>query len=145
MAITNARPGRVGRILKVNPAFCELVGRSESDLVGRRNAEIMLADDIPKVAVLQEQLLSGEITTVNDIERLVQRPDGRQLWVDVTATLVRDEHGAPDYFFISQVIDVTERRQARIEAQHRAERDRRIATCLLYTSPSPRDRTRSRM
>ncbi|HEX2809985.1 MAG TPA: PAS domain S-box protein, partial [Kineosporiaceae bacterium] len=130
MAITNARPGQLGRILKVNPAFCELVGRPESDLLGRRNAEIMLADDIPKVAILQQQLMSGEITTVNDVERLVQRPDGHQLWVDVTAALVRDEHGAPDYFFISQVIDVTERREARIEARQRAERDRRIATVL---------------
>jgi serine phosphatase RsbU (regulator of sigma subunit) len=74
--------------------------------------------------------MSGEITTVNDVERLVQRPDGHQLWVDVTAALVRDEHGAPDYFFISQVIDVTERREARIEARQRAERDRRIATVL---------------
>jgi PAS domain S-box-containing protein len=130
MAITSARPGQVGRILKVNRAFCELVGRSERHLLGRRNAEIMLADDIPKVTILQEQLLSGEITTVNDVERLVQRLDGHQLWVDVTAALVRDEHGAPDYFFISQVIDVTERRRARIEARHRAERDQRIAAVL---------------
>jgi len=90
MLMTSARPGQLGRILKVNRAFCELVGRSESGLLGRRNAEIMLADDVARVAILQERLLSGQITTVDDVERRIQRPDGHQLWVDVTAALVRD-------------------------------------------------------
>jgi PAS domain S-box-containing protein len=130
MLMSSARPGQEGTIIKVNRALCDLLGRPESDLLDRPSLEIFLPEDAGEGLILRDRLLSGQISTVDEVERRIVHAEGRDVWVNITAVLVRDEQGAPDYFFINQILDVTDRRQARIEARLRAERDHRIAAVL---------------
>ena len=56
-------------------------------------------------------MLAGEIKTYSLEKRYVPGGDGDPVWVSLSASLVRDDTGAPMYF-ISQIQDITERREA---------------------------------
>ena len=74
---------------------------------------------------------------VNIDEMLVSQPDTGEQALEITETLVRS--GAVDVLVVDSVAALTPR--AEIEGDMG---DSHMG-CLLYTSPSPRDRTRSRM
>jgi PAS domain S-box-containing protein len=59
MFISSPRPDQVGQIIKVNRAFCQLVGRSEHQLVVRSDEDILLADAKARVVALHQRLLAG--------------------------------------------------------------------------------------
>lgn len=130
MLMVSARPGHVGEVIEVNRALCDLMGRSEADLIGQCLHDVFLperVEDGPRVA---DRLLAGEISVADSLERRVVHAAGHDIWVEINIVLVRDEAGDPDYFFVTHVVDVTARRAVRIEASRKAEQDRLIATVL---------------
>jgi diguanylate cyclase (GGDEF)-like protein/PAS domain S-box-containing protein len=98
-----------GRWLRVNAAFCQLVARSEEELLGRRVQDITHQDDAALTDTAIRDLLEGRRTTAMNEKRYL-RPDGSEAWVLRSASLVR-EGDAPRYF-ISHAVDITERRAA---------------------------------
>jgi PAS domain-containing protein len=50
-------------LLQVNRAFCEMLGYSEQELIGRSISAITHPNDIGKDAILAEQAFNGEITS----------------------------------------------------------------------------------
>lgn len=94
-----------GRFLLVNQAFCELTGYSREDLVSGAFQQITHPDDLaPDLEALQA-LLAGEADRYSRDKRYI-RSNGRQLWVRVTVSLVRDGDGEPDFFIkVAQNID----------------------------------------
>lgn len=108
-----------GYWLRVNQAFCDLVGRTEDELLGRSVQEITHPDDLAVTTDAFAQLLAGESARAIDEKRYL-RPDGTPVWVLRSASLVRRD-GQPSYF-ISQAIDITVRRAA--EAALRASEER---------------------
>lgn len=130
MFMASARPGEVGTILKVNPALCRLTGYAAEQLLGGDAAQLLHPPEPRPAGGLLQQFLTGQIAAVHEVECRLRHADGHDLWVEVTASLVRDEHAAPDYFFVSQVKDITGRRREQAAAQQRIERDRQIATVL---------------
>jgi PAS domain S-box-containing protein/diguanylate cyclase (GGDEF)-like protein len=105
-----------GRFLLVNDRFCEIAGRRREALTGLRIADITDPEDLDAASGLVETLISGAIGSY-EIEQRFVRPDGRPAWVALTASLVRDPAGAPD-FFVAVVEDVDARKQAEREAGH---------------------------
>ena len=93
-----------GRILRVNPAFCRMVGYPEADLLRLRCAELAQADD--------RQLLAQDpgSSSVQHELRLLHR-DGRTVHVQWNSSLVRDAAGKPQYQ-IGQVVDISESKRA---------------------------------
>jgi PAS domain S-box-containing protein len=71
---------------------------------------------------LVHQLLRGEIDWYQMEKRYVRR-DGRVVWVQLTASVVRDDDGTPIHF-IAQVQDISRRRQADDELRGSEERSR---------------------
>ena len=95
-----------GAFLAVNPALCELVGRSEEDLLDRTWQSITHADD---VALGQEEVvntLAGGEWTFRLRKRYV-RPDGEVVWVLLTVSLIRNQLGEP-LSLLTQVVDITD-------------------------------------
>ncbi len=97
-------------LLKVNSAFCRMLGFRESELVGRSYTEITHPDDVAANLVGTRQLASGEISSFR-MEKRYLRKDGAVVWGDMNTAAVRDAHGRPQYC-VTHVQDVTERRQA---------------------------------
>jgi PAS domain S-box-containing protein len=99
-----------GGFLKVNPAFCELIGQSEAEMLATDFQAITHPEDLEADLTLLQRLLAGEIPSYRMDKRYI-RADGAFVWVHLTVSLVRDRSGAPRHF-IAQVQDLTARREA---------------------------------
>ena len=100
-----------GRFLRVNAALCALTGYAEPALLAMTFQAITHPDDLAADLAQVDRLLAGEIPSFQMEKRYV-RKDGKILWIRLSTTLIRDEHGAPLHTF-GQLEDIT----ARIEAE----------------------------
>jgi PAS domain S-box-containing protein len=99
-----------GRFLLVNPAICELLGRSAAEMTQTTFRELTPPDDVEEDRRLVERTLAGEIDGYERDKRYVHR-DGHVVWTHVVVALVRDHAGRPRHFYV-QIVDVGERRRA---------------------------------
>jgi diguanylate cyclase (GGDEF)-like protein/PAS domain S-box-containing protein len=106
--------------VRVNPAMCAFFGRPVEALVGRRWTEYTHPDELPLGQAVLVSLAAGH--DVYEDERRYLRPDGTIVWALAHATVVRDETGAPQYFF-TQLQDITGRKQMEDELAHQALHD----------------------
>ncbi|HET9985649.1 MAG TPA: PAS domain S-box protein [Longimicrobiales bacterium] len=112
-AIGMAIVGVDGRWLRVNPVLCELLGYAAEELLDRRFQDITHPDDVARDLAQARRLLAGERTS-DQIEKRYIRKDGRIVWMQRTASLVRDAAGEPLYY-VSQLQDISERKAAEAE------------------------------
>ncbi len=111
-----------GRWLKVNRSMCELVGRSESELLATTFQAITHPDDLDADMEHVRELLAGETRSYQMVKRYFHRR-GHIVWVQLTASLVRNDTGKPLYF-ISQLQDITGRKRVE-DALRESEEDYR--------------------
>ncbi|MDQ3895957.1 MAG: PAS domain S-box protein [Actinomycetota bacterium] len=102
-----------GAFLAVNPALCELVGRSEQDLLDRTWQSITHPDDVALGQHEVAKALAGEERAFRLPKRYI-RPDGTIIWVLLTVSLIRKQLGEP-LSLLTQVVDITEQRRAEEE------------------------------
>lgn len=104
-----------GRYLRVNRKFCEMLGYSETELLGRKAADFTLPgdqNDVNKRRLMWE----GKIDQLNEEKQYI-RKDGTALLTNRTVSLARDASGKP-LFFIRVIEDITARKDA--ELRYRA-------------------------
>ena len=109
-AIGMALVGLNGRFLRVNRALCELLGRSEAELLDRTIADLADPEDDPVLADLGRAAEGGAQASFQ-VERSCRRADGARLDLLISAVLLHDPDGRPRGFF-GQVQDRTERNRA---------------------------------
>jgi PAS domain S-box-containing protein len=108
-----------GKWVKVNQALCELLGYAEHELVTKTFQEITHPDDLDADLHFVEQILQGKIISYQMEKRYLHK-SAKIVWTLLSVSLVRDSEGKPQYF-ISQIQDITERKRAEEEIQHRAQ------------------------
>lgn len=96
-----------GRLVRVNPALCDLLGYRENTLAGQTLDDIVHPDDSPTYEALRADAVAGTRRGFTSELRFVDAMS-RALPVALTATLVRDADGRPLYF-AAQAVDVSER------------------------------------
>jgi PAS domain S-box-containing protein len=99
-----------GSLLMVNQKFCDILGYTEDELMGRRFHLFTHPDDLQSNVERLNQMLAGEVGTYS-IEKRYIRKDGFVVWGQVSASIVRDELGEPKYI-ITVIEDITERKRA---------------------------------
>lgn len=109
IGIVNADPN--GIFISVNACYCEILGYSASELLGRHFNEFSFGEDAAHALVAFQSLLDGGDAAVH-FERRYVRKDGQIVWSSVTLAPVRDDQGAVEYV-IGLVEDITARREAR--------------------------------
>ena len=105
-----------GRFLAVNAAFCDFLGYSEQELLGKDFQAVTYPEDLPKSMEKLNHALAGR-GNFPRLEKRYLRKDGIIRWAEVSASLVRSARGEPQNF-VTYVLDITDRKQT--EAAFRA-------------------------
>ncbi len=103
------------KLLQVNKAFCDIIGYSEEELLGRSVMEFTHPDDVAPNVALDQQLLDGESTSLEMRKRYLHK-NGDIIHVLLKVSLGRSEKGQPSYF-IGQVVDLTEIKKAELDQE----------------------------
>jgi PAS domain S-box-containing protein len=104
-----------GRILRVNAAFCEFIGRSREALCAMTIEDVTPTEELAATRESMRQMLSGELPRVYR-EMQYRHASGRLVWGAVSAAVVRDAAGEP-LFFVAQVQDINGRKLAEAETR----------------------------
>ena len=120
---------RDGRYLQVNRRFCEMVGYSADELIGRAAAELTHPEDRDKGYDYRQPMWEGKLDKFTEEKRYI-RKDGSVLWTNRTVSLARDAAGEPMYF-IRVIEDLNEQKLAaqRRDMEH-------AITAVLAESPT---------
>lgn len=121
-AIGIALVGLDGRFLQVNRTLCQLLGYSSAELMGMTFDVVTHPDDRVASWHVWRDALAGRIESVQ-FEKRYRRKDGQTVWAILTSSLLRDSAGQP-LSFISQVQDITIRRQIEHELLQISELER---------------------
>ncbi len=128
-----------GRLIRVNPAICELLARSEDELLNLGFLDVTHPDDASVGADLVRELVDGRRQSLRLTKRYVTG-DGRVIWGDVTVSVVLDANGIVSHR-IAQILDVTKEhslREALLEAEriaHLGSWQFAVATGVVVWSP----------
>lgn len=121
-----------GKLLESNNALQQMVGYSHAEWASLSYADYTHPEDISNADQLFFATARGEREGFQ-IEKRFLRKDRRPLWGRITASLVRDPQGQPQYV-ISMLEDVTERIEAyQLMGQRVEERTHQLTTLLEMT------------
>ena len=109
------------RIIAVNESFCEMIGFTREELVGRDSTPFTYPEDYGITEATHQRALSGEVDQERYVKRYL-RKDGRVIDVEVSRSPARDESGRIVYFVISER-DITEERALTAQLYHQALHD----------------------
>jgi PAS domain S-box-containing protein len=115
-----------GRWLEVNDALCELLGRSEDQVLRQPLWDLVHPSDRENERDAVRRLLHDR-PLFDQSEKRFMRPDGETVHAMVSVSLTADSHDRPQGY-IWQVVDVTEQRRAEQERGARAEAEAVIQT-----------------
>ena len=96
-----------GIYVAVNKRTTDLLGYNKDELIGQSMAKTVKPTEYPDAADVMSSLLAAARVPI--YERCLIRKDGKEVFVEINASLVRDDRGEPAYF---QVVarDITERK-----------------------------------
>lgn len=118
-----------GHFLLVNQKLCEIVGYSHNELLKLTFQDITFSADLKADLEYVQQLLTGARQTYSMEKRYI-RAAGSLVWVNLTVSLVCDEHGVPQYF-ISVIEDI----DARKRLEEDLARERRAFQMITDNAP----------
>jgi diguanylate cyclase (GGDEF)-like protein/PAS domain S-box-containing protein len=107
-----------GRLVRVNRALCELLGRAPAELLGVDVDEIVDPDGRPGPSVRATIRDQGRVT----VERRLLAGDGAGVWAWVSAALVPGPDGRPRAV-VAQINDLSERKRLEEDLRHAADHD----------------------
>lgn len=102
-----------GRFVRINPAFCDIIGYSSEEIIGNTFQQITHPDDLQSDLEHVNALLKGESVDYTMEKRYITKQQ-TIVWVDLTVHLVRDEANNPHYF-IAVVKNISERKYLEVK------------------------------
>lgn len=97
------------RMTFVNPRFCEMLGYSEAELLGKTIWEFTYADDLDDNRRLFERLMAQD--EFYDFEKRFVRKDGSILWANVSVTKILGRAGESTGA-VGVIVDISEHKRA---------------------------------
>ncbi len=98
-----------GRLVFVNQAFCNMLGYTESELIGKTVWEFMHPEDVAVNKQSYERLMDEGIPF--KLERRFLRKDGSVIWVDASVSPIMDADGKLQSA-VAVEVDITRRKLA---------------------------------
>ena len=101
------------RFEKVNPAFCEIIGYSESELLRLTFKDITHPDDLSKDLHNLQELIHKKINVYKTDKRYIKK-NGKEIWCSLTVTATYNADG--EFIYNLGIIeDISPRKQAEYE------------------------------
>ena len=110
-----------GRIVQVNPAFCQLLGYSVEEMCLLNVTALAHPEDVPGMWEMYAEMIQGQRDHVR-LDKAYYRKDGGVVWTDLSVSLVRDDAGAPR-FTVAMLTNVTERHRLQQRLRYQALHD----------------------
>lgn len=120
-----------GKFLQVNPAFCQMLGYTEAELLELSFQDITSSEDLDQDIALYTQMIEKGHFHYH-LEKRYLCKDGREVWTLLSVVLVRDQKHQPLYS-VSHVQDITSRKQGEVELIEQ----RNFFQQVLNTVPNP--------
>ncbi len=95
-------------IHRVNQKFCDILGYSKDELLGKSIEDITFPDDLSKDLTEFNKLISGKIKYYS-LEKRFIRKDGSIIWTNITRTTILNSENEGNYYFTT-LEDITERK-----------------------------------
>ena len=86
------------KVVDVNAAYCEMLGRTEAEMMGSRIPDVTHPDDRERGMVMVRRVLSGELERYMYDKRYI-RKDGEIVWARIVVTAVLDPSGISQHAF----------------------------------------------
>jgi PAS domain S-box-containing protein len=102
-----------GKCLRLNQQYCDTVGYTQAELLQLGFQDITHPDDLQVSEKFFGQLWTGEIPNYVLEKRYIHK-NGSVVWVNLTASMVRDKQGTPRYL-VAVIKDVSDRKRAEEE------------------------------
>ena len=99
-----------GRFLAANGTFCDYLGYTEKELVGKTVQSVTFPEDWPSFSQKLNEALTGKEGFQSFEKRCLHR-SGRIVCTESTASVIRSRDGSPRYI-VGGVLDVTKRKEA---------------------------------
>lgn len=112
-----------GKFLSVNPRYCQIVGRSEDEMLHLDFQSITHPDDVADNLARARALVNGDLPDF-EVEKRYVRPDGSVVRVNVNGARLGSRQGLQQCNLV-MVQDITERNQTK-EALQRSEQNYRM-------------------
>ncbi len=113
------------RLLRVNEAFCRIIGYSREELQSFRFIDFTHPDDVEANIQEIQNIVRGEVDRSQMTKRYI-RKDGEIVWVKVSMQLMKGRTGQP-ICFLSMIEDITAHKKAE-EERRRSEERLRLAS-----------------
>ena len=104
-----------GHLVRVNEAYCRMMGYSEGELEGTSFFELTHPEDRSGTAAFIGSMLAGAVAGHREEKRYLHK-DGHVVWGDMATALIRDAAGTPRYF-VADLVDITERKALELALQ----------------------------
>jgi len=127
-----------GRILEVNPAFCQMIGYSREELLTLSCVQLTVPDDEEIEKVLFDELFRG-LRSSYAMEKRFYRKDGSQMWGQVSVSLLNANHGSAP-LVIGMVSDITAQKMAEASLHQRDRELQQLAGRLIEAQEEERAR-----
>lgn len=112
-----------GRLTRVNPAACTVLGRSAENLIGHLLSEFIHPSHSEEGSLFDQVLIDHADNSCQVCRYL--RPDGEVVHVEKTVVLLRDNAGNPESFYV-QLQDITARKKVEAELEQLATRLKKL-------------------
>ncbi len=124
------------RFISANETYCEMLGYTEHELIGKKLIDVTHPEIIEKNIELQKQLNEGLIQSFQ-LEKKFIHKNGHIVYGLLNSTLIRNNKNEPLYF-LGNIQDITEIKlveQELIAAKEKAEDNERRFRTLFENSP----------
>ena len=113
------------RLIRVNAAFCQMLGCSEQEMIGKNWVEFCHPDELAAALKRKDRVWQGS-TGITEVERRYIHRNGTVVWANVRISPIRKSDGSPLYSVV-HVEDITERRKSEQRLRETEERFRIMA------------------
>ena len=109
-----------GRFLEVNEAFCQFLGFTAEELLGKNVVDVTHPSDLERTALVMHRALHQKYK-IDRFQKRYRHQSGELRWGEVSSSLVQSYDGVSQYF-IAQIVDVTERKHAEEQLRQKTQR-----------------------